>query len=90
MITTEPQVFEVNGKKVINFAIGCTIRYGEKSLEHIQCALWEPLCDEYANFLKLKAQLLFKGNLAIKTYKDKNGAYNKSLHLNVTDVAAID
>lgn len=70
----QPEIREVNGKKVASFSVATTFGYGTNSLtDWHNVTAWEKRAEVVEKFVKAGSQLLVSGPMRYRTYKRNDG-----------------
>lgn len=79
----DPDVREVNGKKVANFSLATTEKRGngEEKTEWFRIAFWERTAEIVEKYLKKGSQVFVEGRLSTREYTDKEGKSRTSLEV---------
>ncbi|HAI75111.1 MAG TPA: single-stranded DNA-binding protein [Microscillaceae bacterium] len=79
----DPDVREVNGKKVANFSLATTEKRGngEEKTEWFRVAFWERTAEIVEKYLKKGSQVFVEGRLSTREYTDKEGKSRTSLEV---------
>lgn len=77
-----------NMQSVLNFSIADTIGFGDKKrTQWISCAVWGKRAEALASHIKKGMKVTVWGELELREYEKRDGGRDKSLSLNVSQIA---
>ncbi len=91
----DPDVREVNGKKVASFSLATNENYTNKNGEKVEkttwfrVTFWENTANVVANYLKKGGQVYVEGRLSTSEYTDKEGNLRLALEVRGTELTLL-
>ena len=75
------------GKSVVSFTVCCEYGWGDnKKTEFVRCIAWEKLADIIDQYLKKGSMCYISGNMATRSWDDKDGNKRYSTEIVVQDM----